>query len=340
MILSTESTSANFDGLERRDYYQEIDIKTYLTSRWQEAFDYVADAMNEATVVLYQMKPTGYEVIVTNKNRRSPYHSRQFLESSGVDFVDTVRAYGRILLIEDAASDQRLIESKEYEHGYRTMIGIPIRNNNGAIECILSILRSEAISIENSDIKLSSWLASSVEESIKLEFLLQSLRQMSSYDSLTHLITRDKMLLMIQREFDRSQRSEIPFSVLMIDIDDFKSINEKYGVEKGDEVLKEFSEVILSRIRQIDYACRWDGDAFVILCPHTELIGANQLVSDLFVNLTHHNFEPVGRCYFSMGIADFSPKDQSIDEILARLEKALYRVKAFGGNSHMARYHQ
>lgn len=70
------------------------------------------------------------------------------------------------------------------------------------------------------------------------------------------------------------------------------------------------------------------------------MIGANQLVGDLFFNLTHYVFEDVGKCYFSMGLADFSIRDKSINDMLLRLDKALYRVKAFGGNSHIARYHK
>lgn len=316
------------------------ELADYLTQLWQDGMNQLSDTLDNATLVLLLFKEDSYRVTMTCDRHENPFNVGDELRSTGSDFIDLVKAYKRMLLIEDASEDSRLDESAELAMGYENMIGVPIRNREGLMIGELIVLRAAVSNIDSSDVNLLTWMAASIEESIKTQELKMIMKQIGIHDHLTHLITRERMMTMIQAEFDRSQRSEMPFSIVVIDIDNFKGINESVGFEAGDRVLQEFSSLIMERIRHIDYACRWDGNAFAILLPQTEMIGANQLVTDLFFSLTHHIFPDVGRCYFSMGIADFSITDQNIEDMLVRLDKALYRVKAFGGNSHIARYHR
>lgn len=318
----------------------DMELAAYLTSKWQESFDQLSDTLYNATIVLYLFAKDGYKVALTNDRVSNPFANGQLRKTQGTDFIDLIRANGRMLLIEDAEEDIHLKDSQELKLGFFNMMGKPIVNRDDLMIGELVVLREDTMPIENSDIKLMTWLSTSIEESIKNFELEGIINKVKVHDHLTQLITRDKMMQMIVDEFERSQRSSMPFSLVVIDIDNFKGINEVFGHEQGDMVLKQFANLILDRIRQIDFACRWDGDAFALLLPQTEMIGANQLVSDLFFNLTHHIFPEIGRCYFSMGLADFSEKDKGINDMLLRLDKALYRVKAFGGNSHVARYHK
>lgn len=339
MNIGTESILESREG--RLPFIDGYDHKLaeYLTEKWQDAVDQLSDTLFDAMVVLQMMTSDGYRTALTCDRKQNPYEISASRRSSGNDFVDLVRDYGRMILIEDAREDSRLDESEELDLGFTNMIGLPVTNRSGTEIGVLSVLRKEPADIENKEVSMVTWLASSIEESIENYELRLIMNQIGVHDRLTHLITRERMMEMVQAEFDRSQRSEMPFSIVVIDIDNFRGINESYGHDVGDRVLQQFSRLILDRIRHIDYACRWDGDAFAVLLPQTEMIGANQLVSDLFFNLTHHIFPDVGRCYFSMGIADFSIQDENIGDMLLRLDKALYRVKAFGGNSHIARYH-
>ncbi len=340
MITRSDSVLASEEGmLPFIDGYDDK-LAEYLADKWQDAFNQMSDTLYDAIIVLYMFTSNGYKVALTNQRNMNPYNIGLSKMTEGNDFVDFVRAYGRMILVEDASEDTRLTEADEVSLGFMNLIGMPILGRAGVSVGELLILRKDPADIENSDVNLAVLLANSIEESIKSYELELIMHQIGIHDHLTQLITREKMMEMIQAEFDRSQRSEMPFSIVVIDIDDFRGINETFGHEKGDLVLKQFAKLILERIRQIDYACRWDGDAFAILLPQTEMIGANQLVGDLFFNLTHYVFEDVGKCYFSMGLADFSIRDKSINDMLLRLDKALYRVKAFGGNSHIARYHK
>lgn len=339
MITRSDSILASEERVLPEVLGYDTQLVKMLNSKWQDAFDQLSDTLFDAMIVLYLKTDDGFKIALTNNRPQNPFSMEQTKFGTGNDFIDLVHNYGRMMLVEDAAEDSRLDESEELSLGFKNMMGIPILNRQERVVGVLAALRKDSGDIENGDVNLFSWMATSLEESLCAYELEMITHQIGIHDSLTRLITREKMMEMIQAEFDRSQRSEMPFSLVVIDIDNFRIVNETYGHDAGDRVLRQFAKLILDRIRQVDYACRWDGDAFAVLLPQTEMIGANQLVSDLFFNLTHHIFPEVGRCYFSMGLADFSMKDTSINEMLLRLDKALYRVKAFGGNSHIAKYH-
>jgi diguanylate cyclase (GGDEF)-like protein len=338
MILGKESILADNGAIIPRITGYDDNLALYLKHKWQEAFDQLSDTLYDASIILYLFTSDGYHIGMTCDNAHNSLRDMPLRSSTGSNFLDLVKNYGQLLYIEDARDDSRLEDSIELSLSYKNIVGIPIFSRDNQMIGILEVLRRTTFTMED-DITLLSWLATSVEESIKHYELEMIIESMSSHDHLTQLITRDKMMMLLGEEFERSQRSEMPFSLVVIDIDNFKHINDMYGFATGDAVLQDFARLLMSRVRKVDYACRWDGDAFAVLLPQTEMLGANQLVAELFDTLTAHAFDKVGQCYFSIGIADFAITDESINDVLLRLDKALYRVKAFGGNNHVARYH-
>jgi len=314
-------------------------VKAYLAHRWQTTFDNLSKANNQALIMYVAIRDDGYEINLASNQVQAYYDMNEVFTPSGGDFIDLVRGYGHVVVIENGEKDIRLNGSRELELGFKLLIGQPIIDHHQKISGILLVLGNEVEKVNDALMKQVDWLATGLEESVRYLAVEEEIDAIRNVDPLTRLVSRDRMMSVLRLEFERSQRSDIPFSMVVIDIDDFKRINETFGHDAGDHVLQEFSEEIAERIRMVDTACRWDGDAFVVLCPQTDLLGANILVNDLFSNLRHHIFPNVGRCFFSMGIADYSPKDITINDMLLRLDKALYRVKAFGGNSHETRYH-
>lgn len=338
MILHRESDRSD-DIIMNQEAGKLVDrTKTYIKTRWQEVFDMLSQQNRSASIVYMAIRKGAYEVLAASGSAED-YIENESYPLRDLDFADLVRSYGRMMMVEDSLKDVRLANAREVMLGFKTMIGMPIYNHHKDMVGIFLFMEKTPQLVDNNYVKMVNWLGLSIEESIRYMAAESEINAIRNVDPLTRLVSREKMMSILKLEFERSQRSDMPYSMVLIDIDDFKHVNEAFGHEVGDKVLKEFSELILSRIRMVDTACRWDGDAFAILCPQTDLTSANILVNDLFGNLTTHLFTTVGRCYFSMGIADFSPKDESINDMILRLDKALYRVKAFGGNSHETRYH-
>ncbi len=157
------------------------------------------------------------------------------------------------------------------------------------------------------------------------------LRQQATMDALTKLYNRQKFQELLEIEFDRKNRFSTVFSIIILDIDNFKTINDAYGHLVGDMVLKELGELLVNSIRKIDMACRWGGEEFLIITPQTDLKGAAALAENLRDMIANNIFTGVGRITCSFGVATIGEDDDG-DSLLKRADDALYISKREGKN--------
>jgi len=164
------------------------------------------------------------------------------------------------------------------------------------------------------------------------EILLQHL---AATDSLTGLYNRRHFLQVLEREFSRSKRYNSPLSIIMLDIDKFKLVNDTYGHAVGDEVLIQFSKTFTNALRKSDIPARIGGDEFVILLPETNLMNANLLAERLREIIQNEVIESeIGqiRILTSLGVAECDIDCNSADELLQHSDQALYDAKRNGAN--------
>lgn len=153
-------------------------------------------------------------------------------------------------------------------------------------------------------------------------------------DELTGLANRREMQHRLDTEFSRYQRSGHHFSIALIDLDLFKSINDEYGHHAGDEVLKTFSELTRRIIRQSDIAARWGGEEFLLLLPDTSLLQALSLAERLRAEVSNHAFLFRGQrlpISISAGVCSIA-KAGSVDALLKQADVHLYAAKEAGRN--------
>lgn len=161
--------------------------------------------------------------------------------------------------------------------------------------------------------------------------LLEQVQKLAIMDPLTEIYNRRIFFDVANREIVRSIRYHNPFSILMIDLDHLKQINDTYGHPAGDAVLKEAVKIIKSNLREIDTFARYGGDEFIVMLPETGLVGG-QKVADRIMTAgdttmyTFKDFEiPVA---FSAGVAEFEfDGDHDIDDVISRADKELYITK-------------
>jgi diguanylate cyclase (GGDEF)-like protein len=133
----------------------------------------------------------------------------------------------------------------------------------------------------------------------------------------------------------RHQRHDIPTALLMLDLDWFKQVNDRYGHAVGDEVLQHFSHITQSSLRRIDLLGRLGGEEFAVLLPDTHADGAFEFAErlrDLTASEPAHTQAGDIVVTVSIGVTTFAAHDKNIDVILARADLALYRAKANGRN--------
>ncbi len=151
----------------------------------------------------------------------------------------------------------------------------------------------------------------------------EKLSEMAHHDPLTNLLNRRAMESILQREFDRARRYGRPLSVVFVDLDDFKLVNDTYGHDCGDLLLKHFAESMLRMNRASDVVTRYAGDEFVLILPETEKARAAQLLQRVRLELARHPLKYDGQSISvtsSFGIA--STEDESIADIAMLLKAA------------------
>jgi diguanylate cyclase (GGDEF)-like protein/PAS domain S-box-containing protein len=162
-----------------------------------------------------------------------------------------------------------------------------------------------------------------------------TLRDLASRDPLTGVANRRHFFERAAEEFARSRRYKRPLSILMLDIDHFKPINDRYGHQRGDEVLKVLCGMSKTRLRDVDLLARIGGEEFTVLLPETDAEGARIVAERLREFVAGLKVETEGaeiRWTISIGLAALLPSDTSSEDCLRRADKALYRAKDGGRN--------
>ena len=165
--------------------------------------------------------------------------------------------------------------------------------------------------------------------------LQQELRLMASTDPLTGLLNRRRFLEQAETEFLRSQRYRHELSVVMLDIDHFKAVNDTHGHFVGDQVLIAMSRATENLLRNTDILGRWGGEEFVILMPETPLAGAAILAERLREILMQQAVDTDAgtlRFTISAGVAARGESDAGISDVMQRADRALYAAKQHGRN--------
>ncbi len=159
----------------------------------------------------------------------------------------------------------------------------------------------------------------------------EELRLLSVNDCLINVYNRRYFVQKLEEEIERARRTGSKFSLIMLDIDRFKNINDRFGHNAGDLVLKSMAEMIKNRIRRIDTLARWGGEEFVILLPDTPVGNAVRLAEELRESLSQMDIPGVGRVTASFGVAGYCPGD-TIDVLMKRADDLMYEAKAAGRN--------
>ena len=128
------------------------------------------------------------------------------------------------------------------------------------------------------------------------------------------------------------KREKIDFSLLIVDLDDFKNINDTYGHEIGDLVLIQFVKIARETIRENDLIIRFGGDEFILLLPNTNIKNAKIIATKIINRISEYNMSTEVNFLISIGIADYQEKDFTIDDIISRADKSLYEAKRGGKN--------
>lgn len=159
----------------------------------------------------------------------------------------------------------------------------------------------------------------------------EELERIAYRDPLTNLLNRREINRVLDIEIDRAQRHKYPLSVLMLDFDHFKSINDNHGHQVGDRVLQASADALLECSRKTDFVGRVGGEEFVILLPITDYATALRLAERYRVTIENIALDDI-RFTCSIGVAELQVGEQ-MEALMARADEALYEAKSCGRNT-------
>ena len=230
--------------------------------------------------------------------------------------------------IDRALSTRRLL-IEEYELSNKDVKGLP---DEGPGEPIWFEGRIQALDFRVDGEEVVLWVASNISQRHELEL---KLREMSDTDQLTGLFNRRRLQRDLGLHFDNFSEQGMPTTILMLDIDNLKQINDAKGHHKGDESILTIADICRREFRKTDYAYRFGGDEFVVVLPGLTPNQAMAMVEGL-----HRSFNDALSALdddeltatISIGMTGIDSGDASYQDTLKRADKALYQAKANGKN--------
>ena len=166
-----------------------------------------------------------------------------------------------------------------------------------------------------------------------LKHYTYELQYKATHDNLTKLFNRDKLNDELDKEIIRENRYVHGLSLLMLDIDNFKQINDTYGHDVGDIVLKDIAKIIHESIRSTDFAARWGGEEFMVLLPETTIDESYKIAEVIRKNIEEYENKTLQKTTtVSVGVAQFKVNEDSMDTFVKNVDIAMYEAKQTGKN--------
>ena len=256
--------------------------------------------------------------------------------SKNDEFSQYVKSTGYPLVIDDLSRDDRFNASLE---GHKSVIAVPV-DVDGKFWGIIKGTSLYARAFIDSDLRLLSILSGIVSNVINNANLYKKVEGLAVTNSLTGLFTQSYFKERVCDEVKRAKMGGFPISVAILDIDFFKKVNDTYGHQAGDAVLRQISSILKKRFRETDLISRYGGEEFGILMPHTGrkeagfvLEQVRKTIENEKFLISHNNMPHEINITVSVGIMS-TENNQNIDcdMLIRKADSALYLAKNSGRN--------
>ena len=235
---------------------------------------------------------------------------------------------GQPAIIEDVTKDNRFSNRVDKMTGFKTtsLIGVPLKTDKkvlGVIELVNKINDEPFTPLE---LKILSSIADFAAIAIERAFYIRAIQKISRMDHLTGVLNRRSFDIILKQETERCSRYQNELSVLLIDINKFKSINDTYGHTTGDEVLRDCAKRLKRNVRKVDFVTRYGGDEFAVIMPNTSedlaVLVKERIRSDIEKNEENGELPD-----YSVSIGVHTSGPDGVFDILEKTDQKLYREK-------------
>ncbi|MBN1778512.1 MAG: GGDEF domain-containing protein [Clostridiales bacterium] len=302
------------------------DIDHATIDRWQRLFALIAKEAREPAALILRVTNDSIRVLCRSDNAEQDKTEYYFGSGLYCQFI----AGSSGLLIENTVSFEYINSKCAAQPFVSACFGLPVFWPDGELFGVICMMRNLKKAMTKTYKNLVSELRETFEQELASVCQQQQLLQTAETDPLTLICNRRKTESVMKAEFDRAKRYGKPFSVSIMDLNGFKRINDTYGHNAGDDVLRAFAQSVGARLRETDCLGRWGGDEFILVCPNTDAGAAQQLISRIRPAVNRDMEEMPAFDGFCYGVSQFAQTDQSYLEIVKRADEIMYKYKNNG----------
>jgi diguanylate cyclase (GGDEF)-like protein len=330
LLSLIQQQAAELDALKRITFNltSSLELQVVLNGVVAEAMHLVKDA-DDAHIFLYQDK----KIVFGASLKADGTPNVKFAEPRPDGLTYQIATTGEMVVIEDMSKHPLYANVPHDWAG--SIIGIPLRMGTRVIG-VMNLARSRTGKFTQAEIRLLTLLADQAAIAIINARLHQAVSNQARIDVLTSLPNRRALDEHLEEELKRSSRTGHEFCVIMMDLDGFKLINDTYGHDVGDDVLRQVAHALKGSLRASDLLARYGGDELTLILPETDLDSSQvviekikQTLEELVVHLPDVRTTRVG---ISGGIAIYPTHAQSAPGLMRAADEALYLAKRAGGN--------